>query len=391
MSATLPHSQALHPPPTLRAAFMIVAMVISSLSIVTLFLVASAVILAPASFVRAFSEGILFSHPPTIASSASASASALPSTSYMWDPSIYIPRGQPPNLPPLAAQGEAGSKPREIYGGKGDAKHLGGFTEFDSMGVCPTTWTKMITEYGINSVMDVGCGRGISARWFYEHNVSVLCVEGSRDAVAKSFLAPGNIINHDYSRGPWWPAETYDAVWSVEFVEHVSRQYHFNYISTFRKAALIFITSSTWGGWHHVEIHPDTWWIRKFESYGFRYSEDLTKETRSWAAQEHANLTLPDGSKPNPQHIWLSMKVFVNPAVAALPQHAHLFPRHGCFVSYATPGAPFTITRACQNTDGESALPDSYQPLAIKPEMHQQWVKIIKQGLTVKNKSSTKA
>lgn len=57
-----------------------------------------------------------------------------------------------------------------------------------------------------------------------------------------------------------WPDDSYDACWSVEFLEHVSRQYFKNYINTFRKCALIFATSSVWGGYHHVEVHPDYWW-----------------------------------------------------------------------------------------------------------------------------------
>jgi hypothetical protein len=41
----------------------------------------------------------------------------------------------------------------------------------------------------------------------------------------------------------------------VEFTEHVGRNYQPNYITAFRKAALIFVSHSLWGGWHHVEVH----------------------------------------------------------------------------------------------------------------------------------------
>ena len=61
------------------------------------------------------------------------------------------------------------------------------------------------------------------------------------------------VIEHDFSRGPWWPSETYDVAWSVEFLEHVGRNYMRNYMPIFKKAALLFVTHSTWGGWHHVE------------------------------------------------------------------------------------------------------------------------------------------
>ena len=63
----------------------------------------------------------------------------------------------------------------------------------------------------------------------------VQCVEGSHDAVSQSIIpnSEKHVVEHDFSRGPWWPAKTYDAAWSVEFLEHVGRQYHFNYITAF--------------------------------------------------------------------------------------------------------------------------------------------------------------
>jgi len=59
--------------------------------------------------------------------------------------------------------------------------------------------------------------------YFKKNGAKVLCVEGSHDAVMKSLLPPDLIVEHDFSRGPWWPEETFDAVWSVEFLEHVAR------------------------------------------------------------------------------------------------------------------------------------------------------------------------
>jgi hypothetical protein len=171
----------------------------------------------------------------------------------------------------------------------------------------------------------LGCGRGISTTWFHYQGVDVLCVEGSHDAVLQSFLPnpETQLVEHDFCRGPYWPLKTYDAAWSVEFLEHISRQYHFNYITTFRKAALIFVTSSQWGGSHHVEIHNDDWWIQKFESYGLRYSKALTDQVQQWARIEKTNRTDidPQGNPFHAGHILMSMKVFINPVVASLPQH----------------------------------------------------------------------
>ena len=110
---------------------------------------------------------------------------------------------------------------RKIYGGKGDMKHLGGFTELDLHGVSPSVWKLMISYFGVRSLLDVGCGKGISTSWFYEHGVDTHCVEGSHDAVTQSILPDPTtqVTEHDFSRGPWWPEQTVDAVWCVEFTE----------------------------------------------------------------------------------------------------------------------------------------------------------------------------
>ena len=72
-----------------------------------------------------------------------------------------------------------------------------------------------LLEYlGIKSLLDVGCGIGISTSWFILHGLDyVQCVEGSHDAVEKSLL-PGlketghvpntttyGLTEHDFSLG----------------------------------------------------------------------------------------------------------------------------------------------------------------------------------------------
>jgi len=76
----------------------------------------------------------------------------------------------------------------------------------------------------------------------------VVCAEGSHDAVTQSLL-PGlkddvtnkdivkeyDLVEHDFSRGPWWPERTVDVAWCIEFTEHVGRNYIHNYHTAFRK------------------------------------------------------------------------------------------------------------------------------------------------------------
>ncbi|KAL7529792.1 hypothetical protein ACHAXR_003157, partial [Thalassiosira sp. AJA248-18] len=285
---------------------------------------------------------------------------------------------------------EEASIERKIYGGKGDKAHLGGFTSFDPMGVSPTLWTHMVNHLGIKSLLDLGCGRGISTSWFVTHGLEyVVCAEGSHDAVTQSLLptienipnrTKYELIEHDFSRGPWWPSRTVDVAWCVEFTEHVGRNYQQNYYTAFRKAALIFVTHSHWGGWHHVEIHNHDWWQVKMEAMGFVYSDSLTKTMRDKARQDiHRKDLVKDMIKKNQtsynvaQHLWTTLQVFINPLVASLPEHAHLFAEHGCLhqKECGKEGLGGGVSEL-------TPLPESFKPLPMTKEMDDQWMDLIK-------------
>lgn len=218
------------------------------------------------------SSGILSVLPSSISSSGGAGGAGSGTNSH-WHLShpMSIPDAPAVALPSIRVDdptaNQASSQGNEAYyGGAGDRPHLGGFANagIDFAGVSPATWKVMVEEHGIRSLLDVGCGRGISTSWFVDHGVDARCVEGSHDAVTQNFVAktrPDLVTEHDFSRGPWWPAETVDAVWSVEVLEHVSRNFHRNLFPAFRKAGtfttlmwvfLLLVVGGGGGGW--------SWW-----------------------------------------------------------------------------------------------------------------------------------
>lgn len=305
---------------------------------------------------------------------------------------LFVPEGPAIALPSVrTTTAEEESIKRSFYGGEGDKAHLGGFTAFDPMGVSPSLWKHMIEKLGVRTLLDVGCGRGISTSWFVMHGLEyVVCAEGSHDAVEQSLLpkiedVPNGtqyeIVEHDFSRGPWWPSRTVDAVWCVEFTEHVGRNFQPNYLTAWRKAGLIFMTHSLWGGWHHVEVHDGTWWIDRMEAMGFRYADRLTKEMRDKARQDRGNMEyVPEGMSATNvgQHIWGTLLVFINPLVTARYEHAHLFAEHGCN------SAKHGREQECGKPDSDpdvvnlTPLPDSFKPLKLTKEMDDQWINLIK-------------
>lgn len=291
------------------------------------------------------------------------------------DPSnpLGIPQGQAPALPSIRVEDTQLEKMRRKYGGKGDKAHLGGFSEMDVGGISIPTFKYMVEKLGVKSLIDIGCGRGFSTSWFVLHGVDAICAEGSHDGVLRTIIPESEkrVFEHDFSRGPWWPAKTYDAAWSVEFLEHVGVNFHVNYVAAFRKAALLFVTASSGTGWHHVEVHKPAWWIRKYESYGFRYNDELTQELRELARAGKKVYKAPNGVYLDGFYVRVNMMVFVNPVVASLPEHAHLFPEIGCTNGKGN-------NRPCKKEYGESELPDSFQPLNLTQAMEDAWMDLIK-------------
>jgi hypothetical protein len=168
---------------------------------------------------------------------------------------------------------------------------------------------------------------------------------------------------------PWWPEKTVDAIWCVELLEHIGRNFHENLMPTMRLAAFLYVTHSTWGGWHHVEVHREEWWIARFQSFGFVYSDYLTLQVRDAARQARLSSS-PNNSTYVAQHIWLHMLVFINPTVASLPEHAHLLSELSC-----ADGNKKDDKRPCSIAKKESTLPPEFQPLPLTAEMDAAWEK----------------
>jgi len=114
---------------------------------------------------------------------------------------------------------------------------------------------------------------------------------------------------------------------------------------------------------------------------------DLTKQVRAEADREawYGPLAV-NGEKPNPQNLY-HMMVFFNPAVGALPEHAHLFAEPGCFQSRIK--GNLTV-KDCGTGEGgfkESTLPPEFKPLPLLDENQKKWEEKIKSVIkTNKNK-----
>ena len=169
--------------------------------------------------------------------------------------------------------------------------HLGGYIlNKPAPGTwCPEIWDWCIKELGVKSMIDVGCGLGFVMEYFAQSGIEVMGVDGSPSAIEKNVMAPDQLHQHDFTKGPWAPAKKYDLVWSSEFLEHVEQQYEPNFFATFecaQKYLMVTFAVPGQGGHHHVNEQHGEYWIDRFAQIGFQYEEELTQKARRMLPQE---------------------------------------------------------------------------------------------------------
>lgn len=133
----------------------------------------------------------------------------------------------------------------------------------------------MMQEFGIKSMLDIGCGPGGQIKLAQELGIEVQGVDGDTDVLSVSDV-PEKITIHDFRRGPWI-RDSVDLIWSVEFLEHVPEEFVDNYMKTFALGSYIVCTASQNSNVpYHYNCKPLEYWIEKFAAYGFKFEKETT-------------------------------------------------------------------------------------------------------------------
>ena len=166
------------------------------------------------------------------------------------------------------------------------APHLGGYIPGgDPATYYPDLWRWLVEDYGVGSVIDVGCGEGHAVEFFMEHlgRGNVYGIDGVETHPDVAWYEVW-----DYTNGPYVAfLDEADLVWSCEFVEHVEERFMENFLETFRCSSdLILMTHAEPGqaGHHHVNCQTADYWKGALASIGFSFDKQLTAVTRELAA-----------------------------------------------------------------------------------------------------------
>jgi SAM-dependent methyltransferase len=140
-----------------------------------------------------------------------------------------------------------------------NAPHLGGnLSEGDPQTYSPSVWDYTIDRFGIESVLDLGSGRGNASHYFFKRGLKVVAVDGMLANVEGAIFPT---VLHDITHGPL--RTRVDLVHCQEVVEHIEEQYLESLLDCLTNGKYILMTHALpgQGGHHHVNLQPPEYWI----------------------------------------------------------------------------------------------------------------------------------
>ena len=168
-----------------------------------------------------------------------------------------------------------------------DAPHLGGnLWQGDPWTFAPRVWQYMIDRFAVNSVLDVGSGRGHAAHWFSRNGCCTIAIDAEEQNVA-SALHP--TVMHDITAAPF--VCPVDLTHCQEVVEHIAPEHLDSLMRTLCNGDTVIMSHGEPGqaGHSHVNCQPQEYWVKAMLERGFLLLEDDTIRIRHLASGEGAH------------------------------------------------------------------------------------------------------
>ena len=174
-----------------------------------------------------------------------------------------------------------------------DRDDLGGNLRHGDMSTwSPRLWNHILDRFAIKSALDVGCGEGHAASYFFKRGIVSHGIDGLTTNIKRSVYP---IALHDILAGPYFMPV--DLVWSCEVAEHIDPRSIENYTSTLANGKIIAMTHALPGqtGHNHVNCQPPEYWINMMKLQGYEL-DSRNDVYRSIAASEpHFNYFIKSG------------------------------------------------------------------------------------------------
>ena len=160
------------------------------------------------------------------------------------------------------------------------------FVEAEDLYMCSLFPEKVIdeilNEFHPKSILDIGCGTGVSLQYFLQKNIDAIGVENSRLAIRKSSVSE-KIIRHNLKK-KFNLNKKFDLVWSFEVIEHIHPQFEPIFLKSLVSHSDRVIISAArpgQGGHGHFNEQLPEYWIKKFSDLQFHLNHKMTERLRN--------------------------------------------------------------------------------------------------------------
>lgn len=150
---------------------------------------------------------------------------------------------------------------------------------------------QIINEFNPKSVLDVGCGTGVSLEYFLKLNIDAIGVENSRLAIRKSNVRE-RIITHNLKK-ELDLKKKFDLVWSFEVIEHIHPQFERIFLDTLvRHSDRVIISAARpgQGGHGHFNEQLPNYWMKRFSDLQFQLNYEMTERLKKINETHSENL-----------------------------------------------------------------------------------------------------
>lgn len=169
---------------------------------------------------------------------------------------------------------------------KDDEKHLGGnIYQGDPYTYCPSIWNYVLKRFSVNSILDLGSGRGYASNYFFSLGCKVLAVDGLKENCVNALYPT---FHQDLTKGT--VSCNVDLVHCQEMVEHIDEKYIDNLLTALSCGKFLLMTHALPGqpGHHHVNCKPKEYWVEKLKTKGYNLLDEDTKRIRKLAEKDEA-------------------------------------------------------------------------------------------------------
>ena len=160
------------------------------------------------------------------------------------------------------------------------------FTSGVDLMMCSLLPTKVlniiISELKPKSVLDVGCGTGMSLGFFLQNGIDAIGIENS-DFAIKNSSVKNYIVKHNLNK-TYVSERMYDLVWCFEVIEHIHPKFEASFLQTLVNHSNNIILSAArpgQGGHGHFNEQEAEYWISRFNKLGFKTDYEFSQKIQS--------------------------------------------------------------------------------------------------------------